>query len=259
MIKFFRDIRKKLLQEGKTANYLKYAIGEIVLVMIGILLALQVNNWNNKRLERLEEKKILINVKKDLENTIKEFEYLNQNIRKKVISASNEIFKVSVSNKKDKKILDSLIAMTFYRPTFNNTLGSIELLFTSGRLNMIANDSIREFLIAWPGNIEDMTEEEDYAMGVFQEAYYPLISKYILISDVVNKNISISIFGQKMLNETFYAIPFESDYNALLKDKSFYNHLRMRAAHMEISINDCDDLIRKAQTTIGWIENEINK
>ena len=49
MIKFFKRIRQNLLLEGKTGKYLKYAIGEIVLVMIGILLALQVNNWNEKR------------------------------------------------------------------------------------------------------------------------------------------------------------------------------------------------------------------
>ncbi len=49
MIKFFRNIRKNLLAEGKTSNYLKYAIGEIVLVVIGILIALQINNLNENR------------------------------------------------------------------------------------------------------------------------------------------------------------------------------------------------------------------
>ena len=49
MIKFFRNIRKSLLNEGKTSKYLKYAIGEIVLVVIGILIALQINNWNEHR------------------------------------------------------------------------------------------------------------------------------------------------------------------------------------------------------------------
>ncbi|MEZ4797367.1 MAG: DUF6090 family protein [Flavobacteriaceae bacterium] len=49
MIKLFRNIRKSLLKEGKTTNYLKYAIGEIVLVVIGILIALQINNWNEYR------------------------------------------------------------------------------------------------------------------------------------------------------------------------------------------------------------------
>ena len=49
MLKFFRNIRKKLASENKVASYLRYAIGEIILVVIGILIALQVNNWNEQR------------------------------------------------------------------------------------------------------------------------------------------------------------------------------------------------------------------
>ncbi len=52
MIKFFRKIRQKLLSEGKTGKYLKYAIGEIFLVIIGILIALQINNWNSERIDK---------------------------------------------------------------------------------------------------------------------------------------------------------------------------------------------------------------
>jgi hypothetical protein len=57
MIKFFRNIRQNLLAEGKAGKYLKYAIGEIVLVVIGILIALQINNWNeNRKLVKVELK-----------------------------------------------------------------------------------------------------------------------------------------------------------------------------------------------------------
>ena len=64
MIKFFRKIRQNLIREGKTVNpaalpagrYLKYAIGEIVLVVIGILIGLQVNSWNEQRKDRIHEK-----------------------------------------------------------------------------------------------------------------------------------------------------------------------------------------------------------
>ncbi|PTM07999.1 MAG: hypothetical protein DA407_09185 [Bacteroidetes bacterium] len=60
MIKFFRHIRKSLLMENKTGKYFKYAIGEVILVMIGILLALQVNNWNEDRKEQSNQQ-VLIN------------------------------------------------------------------------------------------------------------------------------------------------------------------------------------------------------
>ncbi|WP_338732884.1 DUF6090 family protein [Mangrovimonas cancribranchiae] len=66
MIKFFRNIRKKLLSEGKTNNYLKYAIGEIILVVIGILIALQINNWNQNRIENNRARKLLKNMVEDL-------------------------------------------------------------------------------------------------------------------------------------------------------------------------------------------------
>jgi len=66
MIKFFRDIRKSLINQGRAANYLKYAIGEIVLVVIGILIALQINNWNENRKTELKIKNSLIALKSDL-------------------------------------------------------------------------------------------------------------------------------------------------------------------------------------------------
>ncbi|MDB9961778.1 DUF6090 family protein, partial [Oceanihabitans sp.] len=66
MIKFFRHIRKSLLMENKTGKYFKYAIGEIVLVVIGILIALQINNWNENRINNNRLKSYLTEIIKDL-------------------------------------------------------------------------------------------------------------------------------------------------------------------------------------------------
>ena len=77
MIKFFRKIRQNLLSEGKTGKYFKYAIGEIVLVMIGILLALQVNNWNEERKNTSIRKSYLENLKVDLKKDLENLERLN--------------------------------------------------------------------------------------------------------------------------------------------------------------------------------------
>jgi len=70
MIKFFRSIRKKLLSEGKATNYVKYAIGEIVLVVFGILIALQLNNWNEERKMGIQEKAILEELDKNLQSNL---------------------------------------------------------------------------------------------------------------------------------------------------------------------------------------------
>jgi len=85
MIKFFRSIRQNLLNEGKTAKYLKYAIGEIALVMIGILLALQVNNWNEKRKSILREKIYIQSIYKDLKSDIKKINSCSETLSKQYI------------------------------------------------------------------------------------------------------------------------------------------------------------------------------
>jgi len=66
MLKFFRQIRKKLLAEDKLKKYLIYASGEILLVMPGILLALQVNNWNQEGKYRISERELFIGIKEEL-------------------------------------------------------------------------------------------------------------------------------------------------------------------------------------------------
>ncbi|WP_229741435.1 DUF6090 family protein, partial [Planktosalinus lacus] len=70
MIKFFRNIRKNLLNEGKTTKYFKYAIGEIILVVIGILIALQINNWNERENSISQAEKHLKTIKLNLQDDI---------------------------------------------------------------------------------------------------------------------------------------------------------------------------------------------
>ena len=66
MLKLFRNIRQTLIMENKTSKYLKYAIGEIVLVVIGILIALQINNWNEARKKNQKEAVLIKNIVEDL-------------------------------------------------------------------------------------------------------------------------------------------------------------------------------------------------
>ncbi|MEJ2113044.1 MAG: DUF6090 family protein [Flavobacteriaceae bacterium] len=84
MIKFFRKIRQKLLSEGKTRKYLLYAIGEIVLVVIGILIALQINNWNEDRKEFRKSKALLEEFKKDLARDTVESNYVTGKLERQV-------------------------------------------------------------------------------------------------------------------------------------------------------------------------------
>lgn len=73
MIKFFRKIRYDLIEKNKTGKYLKYAVGEIILVVIGILIALSINNWNENLKNKKLETSYLKRIYKDLDNDLLEY------------------------------------------------------------------------------------------------------------------------------------------------------------------------------------------
>jgi hypothetical protein len=121
MIKFFRKIRQNLLSENKFSKYLVYAIGEIVLVVIGILIALSINNWNIEKQERKTEKINLIALQREfiqnkkILNEVIERNTLNIDGAKKMI----ESFKSGVSD----TISEKTIAYNTYQ-TLGNEINS---------------------------------------------------------------------------------------------------------------------------------------
>ena len=86
MLRFLRRIRQRLLYEGKLKNYLSYAIGEIVLVVLGILIALQINNWNEEQKKlKLKDRyleSLLTDLKKDSLRLSANIEFINKDLRK---------------------------------------------------------------------------------------------------------------------------------------------------------------------------------
>ncbi len=92
MIKFFRKIRQNLLSEGKTGKYLKYAFGEIILVIVGILIALWLNNQNQQRIESQESSTLKLTLKQELvenKKTFKRYKRYVEQCHEKIITILN--------------------------------------------------------------------------------------------------------------------------------------------------------------------------
>lgn len=112
MIKFFRKIRQKLLSEGRFSKYLIYAAGEIALVMIGILLALGINNWNENRKNKESEKIILIQINKNLAIDSVQFDYYKHEF-KNIDKLHFELFSIT----HNKQSIDSISEPLYIRRT----------------------------------------------------------------------------------------------------------------------------------------------
>ena len=145
MIKFFRHIRKSLLMENKTGKYFKYAIGEIILVVIGILIALQINNWNENRKQSIREASVLDELKQGLES--------NRNIlekRKLQFKAFQTKSKKLINHLEAKRSYHDSLDQYFYVPTGNYSFGisyaTFENLKSQG-LDIISNKDLRLNLV----------------------------------------------------------------------------------------------------------------
>ena len=141
MIKFFRKIRQRLLTENKFSKYLIYAIGEIVLVVIGILIALQINTWNEQRKKNIEQQQLLKSIKVELEADVKMLNaFLNQT-RQRQQTLQEESEKLTSSSFKTDSLVNFIRKEIFiYFQNFqgfnNNTYTSAK---SSGKIKIIKN------------------------------------------------------------------------------------------------------------------------
>tara|TARA_R100001369_G_C3295605_1_gene164760 strand:+ start:42 stop:791 length:750 start_codon:yes stop_codon:yes gene_type:complete len=159
MIKFFRKIRYDLMEKNKTGKYLKYAIGEIVLVVIGILIALQINQWNENRKENNALKTLTENLNNEFQKNLKELD-IDLSRVKNAITASNTLLSYTGTKnvEVDNIIIDSLIYYAVSNPTWNPSSYVLNDIKNSGKLSTLKNENLKLFLYDWDRLYEDILE-----------------------------------------------------------------------------------------------------
>ena len=160
MIKIFRKIRQRLLTENKFSRYLLYAIGEIVLVVIGILIALQINNWNQINQLKVEELRSLEALHSEFKGNLQEFDsthakQLNRN------DAINQILFSDVSNY-SLSSLDSLYLKANSNWTYNPSFSIYNSLINTGKIQLISNDTLKNNISQFKEHVNDYLEDEFY-------------------------------------------------------------------------------------------------
>tara|TARA_R110002051_G_scaffold146640_1_gene219355 strand:+ start:6406 stop:7191 length:786 start_codon:yes stop_codon:yes gene_type:complete len=157
MIKFFRKIRQRLLTDNKFSKYLLYAIGEIILVVLGILIALQINNWNEKRKDRLKEQVVLKKLQEDYQSNLLQLEE-KMKTRDKIIISGLQLLKAfdqPIGINRDSIIKD--IAILNNDPTFDPIQNN---LTSSGNLILISNNRLNNLLSNWTSDVIAVKETE---------------------------------------------------------------------------------------------------
>ena len=238
-----------MLNEHKIGRYLKYAFGEIVLVMIGILLALQVNTWNNNRELKKEELKVLKSLKQEFIVNLKNFDsaykfHLNRKTAIKTIVNAN-LRELSLDSLRR---LDVTINSNY---TFDPFQGIYNSVINSGKIELISNDSLKLKIARLQDLINDYKEEEINTMKFTQQNLYP----FQLNNSKMNFNIAhgigyISDEEQAETKQNILKVVESDTYENLL----LYIYSYMRSIFEEGPI-----LKEEMQSIINILESEIKK
>ena len=174
MMRIFRQIRQKLLTDSKFGRYLLYAIGEILLVVIGILIALQVDTWNDLRIQKQKETLILSELHKEFLLNKSQLDTVVYYHKRSLKSAEYLIRRLPIDL--EASDLDSLAYHIYYMGwifTYNPSMGITNSLLSNSTYEIISNDELRQLLIGWNDVLSDYQEEETRAFNNYQNHLKP--------------------------------------------------------------------------------------
>lgn len=179
MINFFRKIRQKSIKENKFTNYLKYALGEIILVVFGILIALQINNWNNNKTKLKESKKFVKRLKAEIISNIG-FTKIGIEQKEDQRRSSLAILKMFDEDITDisSKTFDSLIFICMDNSNIEFNNGTLIEGLNTGKVAHIKSDSLKTLLYGLPSLVEDIRTGEKIMNEGLNEYFYPFLYEH---------------------------------------------------------------------------------
>ena len=198
MFRFFRSIRQQLLAENKTVRYLKYAVGEVLLIVVGILIALQIGEWNQERRDRNEETYILNRILDELEANIKEINRYSEGPKRRREAmdrlaagfAGNPITdNVSFLNDVSRVSIFGWAVPVLGRNTF-------EELVNAGKLGLIRGDELRDAINGYYDFVEGLELRIEKRTTGYSQIAYKLVPRPVTIENVVKEDLTEEEYTQ---------------------------------------------------------------
>lgn len=252
MIKFFRHFRKSLISEGKTTRYFKYAIGEIILVVIGILIALQINNSNenykNEKEASFQLSKLKDNLKADkfqLEKAISTDSTIIENL----------ITCVKVLSNDEELSLEEFIdrfQFIYTTNSFNPTRGTFESLISSGKIELITNQELLETLFAYYNN-NTYTAWDSSIKDYTRNTFAPYLLNFDHVPNITDENEGTDFTHFKTSK---FSVPSKS-IDSYKNDQFIINSLRVKIQLFEGQKIAYNELSKDIDQLIISIENEL--
>jgi hypothetical protein len=251
MIKFFRKIRQDLLSKRKTGKYFKYAIGEIVLVVIGILIALHINNWNETNKSREQAKVGLMTISQNIKFDINQAKS-SLSVSNKIISVLNKLLDQFMTIKSADNHIQEYLAYSMIESSREVNKSGINSLNEMGGLTFI-NQNLKTEILSYYELIDITAKREEISNSIIHNMLEPYIKKKN--SWIYNKTNSASWISIDYEN---HPRPINENYTGLLSDKELEVYIWSRQNQEKKLLDLYLKLIETGEELINKIETEKN-
>jgi type II secretory pathway pseudopilin PulG len=239
----FRSLRSKSINGNEIKKYLSYAIGEILLVVIGILLALQVDNWKQEKIDQKKERKAITDLYEEF-NLNKQRIEDKQNKRIAVVPQFEQYISSVASNTADYNTFTQFHTSEYASGMTNPSYGVIDALISSGELSLISNDSLKYLIADWKDQAGNLRENEVILWNVALDygGYY-------------QKYVSVPNSGWK----DFSNITHNNNYKAMLSQIEYRNKLLSFRGCNGIVIEECKSTLASIDKIMAILQTEMKK
>ncbi|MCZ4408203.1 DUF6090 family protein [Cryomorphaceae bacterium 1068] len=246
--------------ENRASKYLLYAIGEIVLVVIGILIALQINNWNEQRKERGREVEFLKGLKTDLLADRASLESVIENRTAKVKSCIALQGSIQLETYTQVFSADSMISTVLGWVEYVPQTNTFDELVNSGNLGIIKNDSIKNRLLKLK---QDRERDHTYTLHMRREYDHYLYDRHAELGSVwpfgdFEESAKQGVLVYQVLSDDEVEL-IANGIKAYLSDRRVRNGLRLAAGNNSGLLWGCQKMYKDGNELIELIEEEINK
>lgn len=237
------------MTNNKVTTYLLYAIGEIVLVVIGILIAVNIDNWNAGRIEKARETKYLENIKLDLIKDLERLEYLIRFRKNRIEGDQKIIDHINGEPITDYTRLTKLVVNSAMEEKFSPSNNTFTELLSSGNLNIISNDSIKILLL----ELQELYKIHDSNVMHEQWDYREYISKPIFKNTTMEKLFPVFAGVATAEQQKITG----NDYRKLFDTFEYKNGLFIMIVMSQSFVQSYEDIQKKSNSIIKLINTEL--
>lgn len=248
-MKLFRTLRKNLISLHKFKSYLAYALGEILLIAIGISIAWKINDLNDIRKDNIVEKKIYANLNEELNTNLRLLNGLIDEYPQRITYLENTLNYVGKNPSELKQGAKDTI-INLFDTDVNLLDNSINSIVRTSKFELLESNDLKDLIILYPNKIVKFKEQNEKIKNIVAIRVKPVLEKYISLADKLPCNNSkyerIKKFGSK------------SDYNGLLVNKEYQNSIIDWILQTQTQLNNAKTLRGKTKTLIHELKAELD-